>query len=113
MVTGAFHLPALNEVAAVNSAASQEYRSGLTLMRHETGTDAAIVSMQKAVAADPDSPLTHAGLAEAWWWKYVLTKEQKYLTLSKESAKQAERRNPDLGPVHSIAGILLSKCRVV
>jgi tetratricopeptide (TPR) repeat protein len=108
MVTGALHLPALNEVAAVNAAASQEYRSGITLMRRETGTDAAIVSMQKAVAADPDSPLTHAGLAEAWWWKYVLTKEQKYLTLSKESAKQAERRNPDLGPVHSIAGLLLA-----
>jgi tetratricopeptide (TPR) repeat protein len=107
MVTGAFHLPALTEAADVNAAARQEYANGLAYMRRDTGADSAIAAMQKAIAADPDSPLTHAGLAEAWWWKYSLTKEKKYLDLLKECVRQAERRNPDLAPVQRIAGLLM------
>ena len=104
MVTGTFHLPAPADALVVNVAARQDYTDGLAYLRRETGADAGVAAMQKAVAADPDSPLTHAGLAEAWWWKYTLTKEQKYLDLLKECVRQAERRNPDLPPVHRISG---------
>jgi len=105
-VTETFHLPAPAEMSAVNAAARQDYSNGISQLRRETRTDLAVESMQKAVAADPDSPLTHAGLAEAFWWKYFLSRDQEYLSLSKQCLLQAQRRNPDLAPVHRIAGIL-------
>jgi Tfp pilus assembly protein PilF len=107
MVTGALRLPALTETAAINAAALQDYRNGLWQMRRESGADAAIASMEKAVNADPDSPLTHAGQAEAWWWKYFVTKDRKYLTLAETSLAEAQRRNGDLAPIHRVAGLLL------
>jgi tetratricopeptide (TPR) repeat protein len=106
MVTGTFHFPALTEAAEVNAAARQEYKSGLLSMPYDTKADAALASMQKAVAADPDSPLTHAGLAEAWWSKYFVTKNRKYLELAAQSLANAQRRNGDLAEVHLIAGRL-------
>ncbi len=106
IVTETFHLPALTEMAAINAAARQDYENGLIYVRYDTKADLAVASMQKAVAADPDSPLTHAGLAEAWWAKYFVTKDRKYLDLADQSLKEAQRRNADLAQVHLIAGRL-------
>jgi eukaryotic-like serine/threonine-protein kinase len=106
MVTGTFHLPPLTETGTVNAAARQEYRNGLVYMPYDTKADAAVASMQKAAAADRDSPLTHAGLAEAWWSKYFVTKNRKYLELANQSLAEAQRRNGDLAQVHLIAGRL-------
>ena len=91
----------------MNAAARQYYEAGIWQMRRDTGADAAVDSMQKAVAADPDSALTHSGQAEAWWWKYFVTKDQKYLNLCEQELAEARRRNGDLAPVHRLAGILL------
>src|SRR5262249_10826867 len=68
-----------------------------------------LAAFERAVAADPDSPLTHAGLAEAQWFKYFLTKDRAWLDRSAESARQAERRNPDLAPVHRGVGLHLTQ----
>jgi eukaryotic-like serine/threonine-protein kinase len=106
MVTGTLQLPALVTGAVVNAAARQDYLNGLAAVRRDTGVDSALEAFQRAVAADPDSPLTYAGLAEAQWFKYFLTKDDNWLQRSKESARQAELRNPDLAPVLRIAGIL-------
>lgn len=106
LVTGTFRLPLLAAAATVNAAARQDYLSGLIYVRRDTGVDAAIVYMKRAVGADPDSPLTHAGLAEAEWFKYYLSKDQAYLDRATQSVRQAERRNSDLAQVHRIAGLL-------
>ena len=106
MVTGTFHLPALNTAAAMSARARQYYLDGLTYMRRDSGVNSALDAMQKAVAADPDSSLTHAGYAEAWWWKYFVTKDKKYLSLAEDSLREAQRRNEDLAPVHRVSGLL-------
>jgi serine/threonine-protein kinase len=62
--------------------------------------------MERAVAADPGSPLTHAGLAEARWLKYYLTKDKSWLDQAAASVADAERRNPDAARVHYVGGIL-------
>jgi serine/threonine protein kinase/Flp pilus assembly protein TadD len=106
MVTGTFRLPALMAVATVNAAARPDYLAGLNYLRRNSGVDAALPLLERAVAADPDSPLTFAGLAEAQWFKYFLTKDQLWVDRSGESVRQAERRNQDLPQVHRITGLL-------
>ncbi|NUN01151.1 MAG: protein kinase [Bryobacteraceae bacterium] len=106
MVTGALRLPPLQIAPAVNAAARQDYQAGLFHVRRDSGVDTALAHFQRAVAADPDSPLTHAALAEAQWFKYYLTKDPLWLDRTAESVRQAQQRNSDLAPVHRIAGLL-------
>ena len=106
MVTETLQLPPLLDDSAVNSAALQDYQKGVELTRRDSGIDSAIPLLERAVAADPDSPLTFAALAEAEWYKYYLTKDHVWLDRSTEAAREAGLRNPDLAPVHRIAGIL-------
>jgi serine/threonine-protein kinase len=106
MVTGSLRLPPLAVKAAVNGAARQDYEAGLNLVRRDSGVDAAIPLLERALAADPDSPLTYAGLAEAQWFKYFLTNDKTWLDRAAVSAREAELRNPDLAPVHRIQGVL-------
>ena len=104
MVTASLKLPPL--AAAVNAAASQDYLTGLSGIRRESGVDGAIPLLEQAVAADPDSPLTYAALAEAEWFKYYFTSDKNWLDRATESARQAELRDPDVAPLHRIAGLL-------
>jgi tetratricopeptide (TPR) repeat protein len=106
MVTGTLRLPPLAIGATVSAAARKDYENGLSYVRRDSGVDAAVAFLERAVAADPDSPLTHAALAEAQWLKYFLTKNKAWLDRTTESVRQAEIRNPDLAPVHRIAGKL-------
>jgi eukaryotic-like serine/threonine-protein kinase len=99
-------LPPLVAHPTVNVKARQDYARGLANLRRDTGVDAALIAMQKAVTEDSDSALTHAGLAEAQWRKYYLTNETVLLEQAKKSARRAERRNPDLAEVHRISGLL-------
>ncbi len=106
VVTSTLHLPPVTVNAAVNAAARQDYQTGLSYVRRDTGVDAALAFLERAVAADPGSPLTHAGLTEAEWFKYFLTNDRLWLARAAESLRQAEIRNSDLAPVHRMAGIL-------
>jgi len=106
MVTGTLRLPPLAITAAVNAAAQQDYLNGISAVRKDTGVDSAVTSLERAVNADPDSPLTYAGLAEAQWFKYFLSKDDSWLQRATESGRQAELRNPDLAPVLRISGVL-------
>jgi tetratricopeptide (TPR) repeat protein len=106
MVTGTLRLPALSTNAVVNAAAQQDYLAGLNYLRRNSGTDNALNVLEHAVAADPDSPLTYAALAEAQWFKYFLTGDSLWLDRTKESTGQAWLRNPDLPQVHRIAGLI-------
>jgi len=106
LVTGTFRLPPLSMQTAVNPAAQQDFLAGLNYLRRNSGTDNALLALERAVAADPDSPLTYAALAEAQWFKYFLTGDSLWLERTKESTRQAWARNPDLPQVHRIAGLI-------
>ncbi len=66
---------------------------------------AALPLLDRAVAEDPDSPLTYAALAEARQWKWFLSKDNAWLERAKESLLEAQRRNLDLAQVHRVAGL--------
>ncbi|HLH00952.1 MAG TPA: protein kinase [Bryobacteraceae bacterium] len=106
-VTETLRLPPVAPPETVNTAAKQDYLDGLNYIRRDSGVAAAIASFERAVAADPDSPLTYAGLAEAQWFKYYLFQDPTWLKRATESAREAELRDPDLPAVHRIQGILL------
>ena len=108
VVTGEFEFPPIAD-GAVNSAARLDYAAGIASVRKNSKLDAALASLSRAVLADPDSPLTHAALAEAQWFKYFATREKSWFDRATESAREAELRNPDLAPVHRIAGLLKAR----
>jgi serine/threonine protein kinase len=105
MVTASLHLPAL-ETPPVNAYAKQDYSAGLAYTRRNSTVDKALPLLSNAVAADPDSPLTWAGLAEAQWFKYFITNDSVWLARTSESLRQAQDRDLDLAPVHRVAGLL-------
>ncbi|HEV2199131.1 MAG TPA: protein kinase [Bryobacteraceae bacterium] len=101
-----FRLPPLGQNGAVNAAARGDYRKGLALLRRDESTDAGLALIEQAVRADPDSPLTYAALAEADWQKYSITRDQTWRDRTTAAVRDAQLRNPDLAPVHRIAGVL-------
>ncbi len=107
MVTAALRLPP-PAGAPVNAAAKKDYEAGLAYTRRNSTVDKALPLLERAVAADPDSPLTWAGLAEAQWFQYYITKDQGWLDRTSESLRQAQERNLDLAPVHRAAGLPLA-----
>jgi len=90
---------------SVNNAAFAEYTRGTGLKR-VSDVDAAISLLEHAVSADPDSPSTHAALAEAEWVKYYATRQSSWRDRASESLRRAELRNPDVAAVRSVSGIL-------
>ena len=106
MVTNALRLPSSIANATVNAAARQDYLTGLSYVHGDTHVDDAIRLLERAVAANPDSPLTYAGLAEAQWLKYFFTRETVWRERAQESVRQAELRNPDLPEVHLVSGLI-------
>jgi serine/threonine protein kinase/tetratricopeptide (TPR) repeat protein len=106
MVTSSLRLPPVYGKAVVNGAALKDYLAGLNYLRRNSGTDNALAALERAVAADSDSPLTYAALAEAEWFKYFLTGDSFWLERTKDSIGQAQARNPDLPQVHRVTGLI-------
>jgi tetratricopeptide (TPR) repeat protein len=106
VVTGALHLPPLNSEVAPNPAAAADFSTGVAMARRDDRLDAAVPLLERAVAADPDSPLTHARLAEALLLKYRVTRDSHLLDRARLSLESAEKRNPDLALVWLVSGIL-------
>jgi TolB-like protein len=88
MVTASLHLPA-RETVPVNAKAKPDYLAGLEYTRRNSTVEKALPKLESAVAADPDSPLTWAGLAEAQWFKYFMTSDPAWLDRTAESLRQA------------------------
>jgi serine/threonine protein kinase/Flp pilus assembly protein TadD len=105
VVTNALHLP-LAETPKVNAAARKDYLAGVSAVRYDSRIGEALTDFERAVAADGDSPLPYAGLAEAQRQKYYLSGDKQWLGRARESLRQADIRNPDLAQVHYVAGIL-------
>src|SRR5205823_4456830 len=89
VVTGTLGLPPLLIGNTVSAAARNDYQNGLSYIRRDSGVDTALAFLERSVAADPDSPLTHAALAEAQWFKYFLTKNSSWLDRATESVRRA------------------------
>ncbi len=107
MVTGALRLPPLSLTPSVNAAAYADFwAGGIALARGEAGLDDAIPLLERAVASDPDSPLTHAKLAEAQWRKYRASNEPQWSLSAQASLKKAEQRNPDVAAVRLVSGMI-------
>jgi Flp pilus assembly protein TadD len=109
VVTGTFHLPVAANSPNVNARAKDDYLAGVEALRRDSGADVALTHMERAVAADPDSAVTHAGLAEARRMKYATANDRSWLGRVQESLREAERRNPDLPEVRLIAGWMLAE----
>lgn len=105
MVTSALRLPPL-AAPQVNAKATHDYQAGLAFTRRNSTVDKALPLLESAVAADPDSALTWAGLAEAQWFEYFISSDQSWLARTTESYRQAQDRDLDLAPVHRVAGLL-------
>ncbi|HLH44168.1 MAG TPA: protein kinase [Bryobacteraceae bacterium] len=95
MVTGTFHLPPLAAAATVNAAAYQDYAVGAAMIRRNPDVARAIPLLQRAVERDPDSPLTHAKLAEAQFLEYTITRNPDWQARALASLANAQKRNPD------------------
>jgi serine/threonine protein kinase len=107
VVTASLRLPR-PPVPPVRAEAAQDYLAGLAFARRSSKVDQALPLLRRAVEADPDSPLTWAGLAEAQWVKYFLTQDRSRLNDTAESVRQAQNRDSDAAAVHRIAGVLQS-----
>jgi serine/threonine protein kinase/tetratricopeptide (TPR) repeat protein len=107
VVTWGLDLPPVAAKESVNVAARQDYRNGLALLRRDEQADRGLALIEQAVRSDPDSPLTHAALAEADWTKYLITRDPTWRERAKAAVQDAQRRNPDLAPVHRVAGLVL------
>src|SRR5262249_5407443 len=86
-------------------AAYPDYAAGISLSRPNTA-DTAIALLERAVAADPGSPLTHVKLAEAQWLKYQSTKDERWSQRALVSLRNAEERNPDVAAVRFVSGFV-------
>ena len=107
MVTGTLKVPPLAMAATVNAAAYPDYSAGVALARRgRPDVDRALPLLERAVMADPNSPLTHAKLAEAEWTKYLLTRETLWQERALASLKSAEQRNPDVATVRLLSGLI-------
>ena len=105
VVTGTLHLPPL-AIPAINAVAQADYDAGSVLLRRDATIDAALAAFENAVAKDPDSALAYAGLAEAQWAKYSITRNDQWLSNAAQSETEAQRRNPDLARALFAGGTL-------
>jgi tetratricopeptide (TPR) repeat protein len=107
MVTGTLRLPPLALTATVNAKAYPAWAEGVSLARGDPkDIDRALDLLERAVAADPSSPLTHACLAEAELQKYLSTSGEQWWNRARESLKAAERLNPDVAAVRFVSALI-------
>ncbi|HET9704758.1 MAG TPA: protein kinase [Vicinamibacterales bacterium] len=70
--------------------------------------DIAIGLFQRAITADPRYAAAHAGLGEALWRKYELTKDATLVDTARAACRQALNLEPDLAAAHICAGTIAS-----
>jgi tetratricopeptide (TPR) repeat protein len=68
--------------------------------------DLAIDAFKRATQEDPTYALAYAGLGEAYWWKYHLTKDKSWLAPAIDNCNRAAELNDGLAPVQVSLGIV-------
>jgi eukaryotic-like serine/threonine-protein kinase len=90
----------------VSSAGQSDYDLGRTLIRRDSTIEQAVAAFERAVAADPDSALTYAGLAEALYLQNYVNGDPALLDRFAQAEREAELRDPDVAAVHRMRGLL-------
>lgn len=107
LVASAFNLPRQARTESVNPAAYADYTAGIAQLRTGQRNYAqAVAAFERAVVADPSSPLPPAGLAEACYVAWVETRDPSWLKRGRESLAVAQRVSPDSLAVRLAAGRL-------
>lgn len=70
--------------------------------------DAAILHLQEALVADPRYALAHAALGEAYWAKYLDTKERRWVDEARRSCTTALQHGAGLATPHITLAMLLN-----
>ncbi|MFN0150081.1 MAG: protein kinase domain-containing protein [bacterium] len=83
-----------------------EARGGLHNYRDRRSLERAIASFEHALARDPGFALALAGLGEAYWRLYDLTKTQEWAAKAEEIALAALAMGPDFPEVHITIGTI-------
>ena len=65
--------------------------------------DSAITVFKQALALDPDFALAYAGLGEAYWQKYVASKDARWVASYRDAFERALTPEPD-SPLHIYLG---------
>ncbi len=89
--------------------ANEFYLQGRGLLQRyeqQESLDAAIGLFRKAVQADADFALAFAGLGEAYWRKYELTRNPDLVQEAQSNCQQAFQLDGDLVPVQITLGII-------
>jgi TolB-like protein/Flp pilus assembly protein TadD len=95
-----------------NTEAYQFYFRGRHYLNNsssEEETNRAIASFRKALEKDPNYPLAHVGLAEAYYWLSNLYKAPiEVLPQAEEAARKALQLDDQLGEAHAMLGLFLA-----
>jgi tetratricopeptide (TPR) repeat protein len=106
VVSAGLHLTPSPTSGAVNAQAQDYYRAGTDAIRQDSTVDEALKDLENARAADVDSALVLAALAEADWTKYWATKDHTWLERAREAERQSELRYLDTAAGHRAAARL-------
>jgi eukaryotic-like serine/threonine-protein kinase len=98
VVTGTLRFKPLATASTVKGAAYADFSTGVGLLQREE-IERALPFLSRAVVEDPDSPLTHARLAEAQAAQYQFSPDPMWLETAAASLHKAQERDPDLGLV--------------
>ncbi len=91
------------EVTTITPAAHDLYLQGTKLLERwdQAGhPDAAIALFQKALNSDPSFALGYSALAEAYWVKYRLEKDTRWMELAEANCRLAAERNSQLPAIY-------------
>jgi serine/threonine protein kinase/tetratricopeptide (TPR) repeat protein len=68
--------------------------------------DSAIILFQQALEEDPLYALAYAGLGEAYWHKYEVSKDPQWVEQAIHNSRRAVEINDQLAPVHVTMGLI-------
>jgi len=74
--------------------------------RGKDDIDQAIAMFERAIALDPKYALAYAGLGEAYWLKYRITRDTQWTAPAQKNCKIALALNDQLAPVYVTLGII-------
>ncbi len=83
-----------------------EARGHLQRYDESASVEQAITLFQQALQQDPSYALAYAGLGEAQWRLYGLTRGQEHVELARKASERAIQLNELLAPVHLTLGLI-------
>jgi tetratricopeptide (TPR) repeat protein/TolB-like protein len=83
-----------------------EGRGQLQRYQDLESVERAVTAFQRALQRDPDYALAYAGLGEAHWRRYQLTRDASSVDLARRACEKALALNDLLAPVHVTLGII-------